>query len=267
MTRADTGPVEIRELRTIAEMVAAENIQLLVWGDDIKPHPKELLIPVQAEGGLVAGAFAPQGELVGMVFGFPTLDPAVQHSQMLCTLEEWRGQGIGRRLKWFQREWCLARGITLARWTVDPLRAVNAELNIRCLGATAATYLPDYYGVMQGIDAGTPTDRLLVEWRLDSPRVSARVNQPPTDAEFPAAEPAFTVSGGRPGVPRPTLDCPQILLPLPEHFISLCKSDPQLALSWRLQTRALFGGFFSRGYRITGFTHRGGPAYLLEKEN
>ncbi len=267
MMRFDTdrGTIEIRELRTIEEMVAAERIQLEVWGREITPHPKELLIPVQHEGGLLAGAFDLQGEMVGLIFGFPTRQPNVQHSQMLCTLEAWRGQGIGRALKWFQRQWCLARGITLVRWTVDPLRAANAELNIRRLGATSSTYLPDYYGAMQGIDAGAPTDRLLVEWHLDSQRVCERADQTPADTGFPGAVRAFSVVDGRPGVPQPGLDCPQILIPLPLDFIQLSKNDARLALAWRLQTRSLFCQLFSRGYRVTSFTRQGGPAYLLEK--
>ncbi|MBE0697031.1 MAG: hypothetical protein IH586_08910, partial [Anaerolineaceae bacterium] len=56
MMRFDTsrGVVEIRELHSMAEMIAAEGIQLAVWGAEIIPHPKEMLIPVQHEGGLLA---------------------------------------------------------------------------------------------------------------------------------------------------------------------------------------------------------------------
>ncbi len=267
MIRFDTrqGVVAIRELHKHEDMVAAEKIQLAVWGSEITPHPKELLIPVQHEGGLLAGAFDARGEMIGLVFGFPTRQANALHSQMLCTLQAWRGQGIGRQLKWFQRQWCLARGITLVRWTVDPLRAANAELNIRRLGATSSTYLPDYYGAMQGIDAGTPTDRLLVEWHLDSPRVCERVEHPPADNGFPGARLAFTVTNGQPDAPQTDLDELQVLMPIPEDFIGLSRSDPGLAMAWRLQTRDLLCRFFSFGYRVTGFTRQGGPAYLLER--
>ncbi|HEX9028594.1 MAG TPA: GNAT family N-acetyltransferase, partial [Anaerolineales bacterium] len=120
------GPLAIRELSTIEEMIAAEELQRKVWGADTFPHPKELLIPVQHEGGLLAGAFTQENELIGFVFGFRTRDPGIMHSQMLATLSDWRGNGIGEHLKWFQRDWCLAQGIRLVRWTVDPLRAANA---------------------------------------------------------------------------------------------------------------------------------------------
>lgn len=258
------GSLEIRELRTIADMTAAEEIQTLVWGKEIIPTPKEMLIPVQHEGGLLAGAFTPENQMVGLVFSFPTQDPTAHHSQMLATLAEWRGLGIGARLKWFQRDWCLERGIYQVRWTVDPLRAANAQLNIHLLGATAATYLPDYYGVMAGIDAGTPTDRLLVVWDLNHERTLARADGPLPDSGYPDAVPVNAVQNGQPADPRLGIEDMRILMSLPDDFIHLSKSDPACAQAWRRHTRELFMHYFVRGYTITGFTRLHGPAYLLE---
>ncbi|MBE0698416.1 MAG: GNAT family N-acetyltransferase [Anaerolineaceae bacterium] len=189
------------------------------------------------------------------------------HSQLLAVVEEWRGEGIGRRMKWFQRAWCLERGITRVRWTVDPLRAANAELNIRRLGAISATYLPDYYGPMQGIDAGAPTDRLLVEWNLGSERVCslAEASSPPIDNGYPQALEALTVNGSGPLSLSPDFIGDPILLGLPENFIRLSKTDPSLALKWRMETRKLLLQAFQAGYSIRGFTRKGGPAYLLVK--
>jgi chorismate synthase len=258
------GALKLRELSTMSEMIAAEEIQSLVWGPEIIPTPKEMLIPIQHEGGLLAGAFTGEHQMVGLVFSFPTRDPAAHHSQMLATLPAWRGLGIGTRLKWFQRDWCLEHGITLVRWTVDPLRAANAQLNIHHLGATAAAYLPDYYGMMTGIDAGTPTDRLLVVWRLDDERTILRAASPLPDRGYPGAQPVNAVEEGRPTAPRLGVSDRRILLRLPEDFIRLLKTDPVAAQAWRLQTRELFTYYFARGYAITGFTRVPGPAYLLE---
>ena len=258
------GALELRELSTIAEMTAAETIQTQVWGSEIIPTPKEMLIPIQHEGGLLAGAFTPQNQMVGLVFGFPTQDPAAQHSQMLATLPEWRGVGIGSGLKWFQRDWCLERGIRQVRWTVDPLRAANAQLNIHRLGATAAVYLPDYYGAMAGIDAGTPTDRLLVVWDLNHERTKLRAANPLPDSGYPDIQGVNAIVEGRPTSSRLEVTDRRILLRIPENFISLSKSDPIAAQVWRLQTRELFTHYFARGYSITGFTRVPAPAYLLE---
>lgn len=264
------GPIAIRELGSIEEMIAAEALQTSVWGMDIIPSPKDILIPVQHEGGLLAGAFAPSGELVGLVFGFPTADPAVQHSHILATLEAWRGLGIGARLKWFQRDWCLERGINHVRWTVDPLRAANAALNIHHLGGAASTYYIDYYGAMTGIDAGAPSDRLLVQWDLRSERVAEayarRAGGAPEADGFNPCEPANLLVGEGSSDPILNLTCPRIRVCLPADFVGMAKTNRALAIDWRMKTRAIFKHYFARGYCITGFTRVDCPAYLLTQK-
>ncbi len=257
--------VEIRQLSGMAEFEQAETLQARVWGAADIVESKSLLRPIQDEGGLVGGAFAAGAGLVGFIFGFPTRDPKVQHSHRLGVLPAWRSFGLGERLKWFQRAWCLERGIERVHWTVDPLRAVNAGLNIRRLGATAAVYLANYYGEMAGINAGTPSDRILIDWRLSDPRVMARLDGPPSDLGFPHARPANHPDG--PGSsPEPgSLSAGPALVHLPEDFPALLDRDLPLALAWRLHLRRLLLHYFGLGYRITNFTRLPFPAYLLEK--
>lgn len=261
---ATPSGIVIRELRGTRELKEAEWIQRMVWGQETVPESCELLQAMQDFGGLVAGAFDSFDHLVGFIWGFPTRDPGVQHSHRLAVLAEWRGQGIGARLKWFQREWCLERGIHLVQWTVDPLRAANAELNIRHLGATCGTYLVDYYGEMNGIDAGAPSDRLLMDWHLDAPGLDERRLHHPEDRGFPNAAEANRVLAGRPHDARTDLNDNQVLVRIPCDFIRLSSKDRALAILWRLHTREILQVYFQRGYRITGFTRAGGPAYLLE---
>jgi predicted GNAT superfamily acetyltransferase len=268
MNTVEMGPnhIVIRELIGTAELKDAERLQLAVWGFDTVPESSELLQAMQHFGGLVAGAFDRGGTMSGFIWGFPTRDPAVQHSHRLAVHPDWRGQGIGTQLKWFQHAWCLQRGITLVQWTVDPLRAANAELNIRHLGATSSTYLVDYYGEMYGIDAGAPSDRLLLDWQLDCPSVLEHRNKVPDDRGYPDAVEANRVEAGRSHDSRPDLTDPRVLLRLPCNFTRLAAKDRAQAILWRLQTRDLFQTYFQRGYSITGFTRAGGPAYLLERE-
>jgi chorismate synthase len=259
------GTVDLHELSTIADMEAAEDIQRKVWGIDVVPTPKDMLIPMQHEGAFLAGAFAASGEMIGFVFSFPTREAGVHHSHILATQEEWRGLGIGTKLKWYQRDWCLQHGIEHVRWTVDPLRAANAELNIRHLGGICSRYLLNYYGAMQGIDAGVPSDRLWIEWHLTSPRIIQRANQTPPDCGFPEATAANPIDPNLPVGDKFNPQSPQILIRLPKNFVELSKMDRDLALKWRMQTRTLFLDYFSRGYAITEFTRLGGAAYLLEQ--
>jgi len=161
--------VTLRDLSGMAEFKAAEDLQRAVWGEGDLPDPADLMMVIQAEGGLVGGAFL--GDRLGAyIFGFPTREPGIQHSHRLAVHQDARGLGLGLRLKLYQRDWCLARGISQVRWTYDPLRALNATLNIHRLGASSNTYLPDYYGKMAGINSGLASDRLLVDWDLQSPR-------------------------------------------------------------------------------------------------
>lgn len=260
------GPVKIREITDPREMADAEQIQLRVWGADTHPHPKEILIASQHVGALVGGAFAPNGEMVGLIFGFPTRDPQLMHSHLLATLEDWRGYGIGAQMKWFQRDWCLERGYRRVQWTVDPLRAANAELNFRRLGVWAARYYPDYYGPMSGIDAGAPSDRLLVEWDLASERVARRSGATPADGGFPQAQAANINENGECAACRTDLDGPEVLVRIPDDFVQLARVDPQAACRWRMETRALFQAYLCRGFQMREFTRVGGAAYLLIME-
>ena len=78
------------------------------------------------------------------------------------------------RLKLFQREEALARGIELMEWTFDPLEIKNAYLNIEKLGAIARRYSVNQYGITTSpLQGGLPTDRLIAEWWMNSRRVQA----------------------------------------------------------------------------------------------
>lgn len=230
--------VVIRDLSGMAEFRLAETLQNEVWGKDDTADPADLMMVIQAEGGLCAGAF--DGEsLIGYVFGFPTRTTGVQHSHRLAVLPQARGLHLGARLKWYQRDWCLQRGISLVRWTFDPLRRTNAGLNIGTLGCIARTYYPDYYGEMQGINAGLPSDRLLAEWRLTSPSVAA-------------------LAQGKPAPPTQITGT----VYLPPDFDALVLGNPISALSERMRLRESLTEAFARGGAIIGFGRKAGQFLL-----
>ena len=222
-----------RDLSGMAEFRAAEDLQRAVWGEGDQPDPADLMMVIQHEGGLIGGAFA-QGRLLGYVFGFPTRDPQVQHSHRLAVLPEARGLQLGVRLKLYQRRWGLERGITHIRWTFDPLRPVNATLNIHRLGATATSYLPDYYGEMAGINSGIASDRLLVDWELGSDVVAA-------------------LAEGRPRRLQPSAHLP---LTLPDDLEALTRDAPDQAKALRMALRQEMQGAFAKGRRIVDFDRK-----------
>ena len=217
----------IRDLAGMAEFRQAEALQYAVWGADDMADPADLMMVIQAEGGLAAGAF--DGDtLIGYVFGFPTKTTHIQHSHRLAVLQRARGTGLGAALKWYQRDWCLGRDITHVRWTYDPLRAANARLNIGVLGAQVTTYYSDYYGAMEGINKGVPSDRLLADWFLNAGPVVAR---------------AAGVRGPDDG----------LRVVIPGDFGAMLRDQPDTAMTERLRLRVQISDYLAQGYVITGF--------------
>ena len=180
----------VRPLHTLDEFRRCVQIAREVWGDsDLDTEPYVTLVIANHTGGQVLGAF--DGDLmVGFTKAYVGLHDRTPylHSHMTGVLPSHRDRRVGRYLKLFQREDALRRGIRLVEWTFDPLETKNAHFNINRLGAICRRYIPNFYGITTSpLHRGLPTDRLLVEWHLDSKRVVAAVNDlTPEPRECPA---------------------------------------------------------------------------------
>ena len=168
--------VLLRKCDTLEELHACVALQKEVWGfSDIELVPLRIFVVAQRVGGQVIGAFD-RDELVGFAFAIPGIRGrhSYLYSHMLAVRKQYRNAGLGRRLKLFQREDALARGIDLMEWTFDPLEIKNAYLNIEKLGAITRRYNLNQYGITSSpLQGGLPTDRLVAEWWLKSKRVEA----------------------------------------------------------------------------------------------
>ncbi len=110
--------------------------------------------------------------VVGMKAGRPML-----WSHMAGVLPEYRG-GLGFRLKLEQRERALAQGYDLIEWTFDPLQAMNAHFNFAKLGGVVEEYAANFYGEStSALHRGTPTDRVVLSWKITAPHVVRRLEQ------------------------------------------------------------------------------------------
>lgn len=227
------GELVLRELDGVFELKQSEQFQRTVWGEDDPADNSDLMLAIQHEGGLVAGAFV-DGRMLGFLFGFPTSDPNAQHSHRLAVHPDSRGLGLGLKLKWYQRDWCLARGISTIRWTYDPVRRINANLNIARLGATASIYHPDYYGKMEGINAGVASDRIVADWDLTSSHVTQLAQGARTSSCDTASDNALRIA-------------------IPLNFSELLANDLETAIGERLRIRDALTAAFAKGYRISGF--------------
>jgi len=255
--------IEIRACEGFDELEACVRLQIEIWGyDKSDVIPRKTFLLAQKIGGQVIGAFdedrdrknGDQGlvireqgktaaELVGFAMSLPGIKPSQNgpqpylHSHMLAVKPSHRRRGIGAQLKWEQRHEALARGIRHMEWTFDPLEIANAFLNIHRLGATARTYLVNFYGVSSSrLQGGLPTDRLLAEWELGSPRVNAAWE-------------------GRPAAVHRIEE--RITVPFPAGDWKASEASRHRAAAVQLEMRQKFQAAFSRGLTVHGFSRDG----------
>jgi predicted GNAT superfamily acetyltransferase len=293
---AHAAGVEVRKLDDNAALRAAAELFADVWRP-VEPVPFELLRAMRHSGTYVGGAYRGT-ELVGAAAGLLADDGSL-HSHILAVRPAARGRRVGFAVKLHQRSWALERGITTVTWTFDPLVRRNAQLNLVTLAARAEGYLEDFYGAMgDDLNAGAPSDRLLVSWPLTEADVAAAAEgarrfapepdaqtvlllsegaagEPATaatpDQQVPPAGPAEHGSpagqGGPLGsIPRPAPGRPPLRLAVgtPADITTLRARRPELAAAWRYAQRETLGSALAAGYRITGLTRSG--RYLLEAD-
>jgi predicted GNAT superfamily acetyltransferase len=166
--------IEIRKCAGLQEFRRCVEIQKEVWSfSDAELVPLRLFVVADKVGGQVVGAFD-GGAMVGFTLAVPGLRHGHPyfHSHMAGVLDGYRDAGIGRRMKLFQRDDAIARGIDLVEWTFDPLEIKNSFFNVERLGAIARRYTINQYGqTSSALHGGLPTDRLIAEWWLRSRRV------------------------------------------------------------------------------------------------
>lgn len=223
-------------------------VERAVWqSSDIDVVPIPLFVVASETGGQVLGAFH-GADLVGFtmaVVGWRSRKPFL-HSHMTAVRDGYRDRGIGRRLKLFQRSDALGRGIALVEWTFDPLVTKNAYFNFMRLGAIARRYLPDAYGITTSpLHGSLPTDRLVAEWHLKSPRVLAAL----------ARKQAFA----------PRLSKKAVRITIPSNIEELRSTHPSGARELQDEVRAEFLKRFSEGFTATAVaSSEGGTDYVLE---
>lgn len=279
---ADRAGVVIRPLETLDQMQAACVVLNEVWGigpgqaSEIQPH---LLRALGHGGNYLVGAYGADGEPVGASVSFFT-EPlgAAMHSHITGVLATVAGRGVGAALKWHQRQWSLERGLSRITWTFDPLVARNAYFNLTVLGARPESYDVDFYGPMDdGPNRGQPTDRVQVGWDLAGPaavRAATAAADPGmrsagTDLDvLLAAGAAVVLSVGEDGSPAagrpPASPDAVVLVGLPRDIEAMRRSDPALALAWRLQSRAALEPLIAdKSWQVRGFVRSGW--YVVER--
>jgi predicted GNAT superfamily acetyltransferase len=239
--------IAIRSCSGFDELEACVRLQVETWGyDPSDVLPRKAFLLIQKIGGQVIGAFDSEiadggpESLVGFALSLPGMKNtedgprAYLHSHMLAVREAFQNRGLGAKLKLEQRKDALKRGIRHMEWTFDPLEIKNAYLNLHKLGAIARRYEKNFYGSSTSrLQSGLPTDRLVAEWELDSPRVMAALD-------------------GRPAETR-TIEA-RILVPASISAWRASEAERERALSVQSENRSKFQAAFSHGLAVVGFT-------------
>jgi chorismate synthase len=270
-------PPILRPLASLAEYEACTELQEEVWGRGFSERVSAAILMIANRlGGLSAGAFDESGMLLGFVFGLTGLmkGELVHWSDMLAVHPDVRDQGLGTRLKRYQREVLLDRGIRRMHWTFDPLQSRNAHVNFAKLGIVSREYVEDMYGQTDSpLHRGVGTDRLVATWEMDSSRVEERLEgeeRPPEAHDVGDLPRVLEVrEGGRfpePGDALLDLTDHRVLLNVPREIDILMKEDLALAVRWREASRVPFLHYSGRGYEVREFVREKNlSAYVLER--
>lgn len=244
--------IAVRKCAGMEEFERCVELEREVWGErDLEVEPATLFVVASETGGQALGAFDGE-QLVGFTLAVPGyLNGCVLlHSHMTGVRREYRDRGVGRALKLFQREEALGRGIRLIIWTFDPLETRNAHFNLNRLGAISRKYAPNLYGVTSSpLHWGLPTDRLWIEWQLDSARVVAAVEGLASgEWPFEAAKDKPLDSGRRKGVASE----PPATIAIPAQIEHWKASDMKRVAEVQTKIREEFLKWFAKGYAAVG---------------
>ncbi len=250
-----------RDLHTQADLERVADLEKAVWAlEDRAIVPAPIMMVMMKCGGHIAGAFDGDN-MVGFTMALASRygDDWRLWSHMAGVAETHRGQGVGFGLKQYQRHWALQNGYTRIGWTFDPLQRVNANFNLRRLGASGTKYLINIYGDMTDvINRGLPSDRLEVSWELSNARVVDHAEGDPQPVLVETNEKHFILKTGDDGQPiRVDNDLKDIcyFVEIPFDIAKVKAQSPEIALAWRVAVRDVFTSALAQGYHAIDFVN------------
>jgi predicted GNAT superfamily acetyltransferase len=275
--------IRIRDLKTIDEFRQVVALELAIWGytDASDTVTVPVFIYTVKRGATLIGAFDADDRMVGFAYAVVGMKDGrpMQWSHMTGVLPEYQG-GVGYQLKLEQRARALAQGYELIEWTFDPMQAMNAHLNFAKLGGVVEEYAENFYGESTStLHRGTPTDRLIVSWRIGEPHVMRRLDKQTFDLQARSHEvgeaPVVNVTAmdgewREVKVIDLTVDARRLWIEIPTGFTQMQQQAPERALQWRLHVRQMFQAYFAKGYRAVDFVLQrdaGFGRYLLAKKD
>ncbi|MEO5857448.1 MAG: GNAT family N-acetyltransferase [Pyrinomonadaceae bacterium] len=245
--------IEIRECTTLDELAECVNLQREVFAlPEVELSPVRHFVVTRNAGGFTLGAY--HGDrLAGYVLSVPAFlrGEKAFYSHMTGVRQEYQSTGIGRRLKWAQRERALELGVKFIKWTFEPVKARNGYFNLEKLGAIVTEYERNFYGTDYAVSPessqqiGLQSDRLFAEWHLESDKVrTLAAGFAWTETRTPEAEVA-TIN----------------------NWSELVEHDPAAALELQLRVREGFESALARDLHAAAFRRDDvEPKYLMFRQ-
>jgi len=276
--------ITLRPLTTVDDWQAAETLQRRALGRGARSvWTAPMLAAVAESGGLLLGAWADDGvepqlrgalvDLLAEIERYPAMHTAVHG-----VAHDARGRGVGTALRHAERSLCARRGVDLVLWGIDPLRGAESHLALNKLGGIGTRYRRNFCGpVHDRANAGLATDRLMIEWWIDAPRVRSLLDDGNPPAHHDLGLHRMDVitktkalgSGLRALVG--TVEAPagsHVLVEVPVDLDALRESAPEIAREWRIGIRELLERLLDGGYVVVGFIHEAGRSFhLLERSD
>lgn len=260
------------ERQPVDALTLIVRLQARVWG-----MPPEELVPVNMlsilhdTGGSVLVAyredlgFNADGWLGFCIAAGSRSGALVSH--MLGVREEQRGtRDLGWHLKLLQGYEALRSGHRSAVWTFDPMRGVNARLNIEKLGATVRELTLDKYGILRSeLYGNVPSDRFTVHWDLISATTHGRLEDMRT-GRYLGPDPSAI--DDLPQITAATADelirsaAPEVRYRIPGDVDDLMAADPKRAHAWRTAMRGALAPFMTVKSARTAGAQPGSPVSL-----
>jgi len=271
-----------RPLSDVEQLRSAVAVQERRFG----PHSRAIwhlphLTDVGRAGGLVLGAFTDVGtpseacrgviiDLVADADGYPA-----RRTAMWCVSDGTENRGIGTLLRESERRLHQRVGVDLVYWDIDPLNSQGLHICLNKLAGIATGFTQDAVGAARDpLVPGLATDRIRIEWWIDSPRVVARFDEgsplPYEDVGLHEMT-VLTATTLRPSGLRGLTGEPQspdgahALVEIPESLPETEARDRDAAIQWRLRSREMLTQLFSDGYLGVGLIHEGGRSFLVFK--
>ena len=250
------------EIRKGIEVIKA------AWGvSDMSTIMKDLLTAIKFTGGLVLLAYE-KDRVVGISFSLIARNNRKYYlySHMTGVISEFRNTDLGYNLKLRQRDWAIDKDFDLVAWTFDPLQGLNSNFNLHKLGAIARTYRRNHYGtMMDSLNFGIPSDRVVAEWYILSDHVKSRLNKSfKTYEELPNSIITSEKDDYRIILDTDlTLTDDYIAIEIPRDINLIKKKNIEDALNWRLLTSEVYEHYFSRGYSLIDFYSKDGRNFQV----